>query len=165
MVMYNSYKAKDRWMMMVHPNQDYWAPFCKAIGKEEWINDPRYDTMEKREQCAEEMIRELDALFATRTWAEWEKRFKEHDLIVSANHPLPEILEDEQALANNFFTDIDHPVMGKARLLNSPLQFSETPARITAAAPQLGAHTEEVLLAAGYTWEDIAQFKEEKVIP
>jgi NAD(P)-dependent dehydrogenase (short-subunit alcohol dehydrogenase family) len=33
------------------------------------------------------------------------------------------------------------------------------------AAPQLGAQTEEVLLAAGYTWEEIAKFKEEKVIP
>jgi crotonobetainyl-CoA:carnitine CoA-transferase CaiB-like acyl-CoA transferase len=55
--------------------------------------------------------------------------------------------------------------MGKARLLNSPVQFSETPAEITNVAPQLGAHTEEVLLSIGYTWEDIARLKEEKVIP
>jgi crotonobetainyl-CoA:carnitine CoA-transferase CaiB-like acyl-CoA transferase len=163
--MYNSYKAKDRWMMMVHPNQEYWAPFCKAIGKEEWINDPRYDTMEKREKCAEEIIRELDALFATRTWSEWEESFKENDLIVSGNHPIPEILEDEQANVNNFFTDVEHPVMGTARLLNSPMQFSETPAKITGVAPQLGAHTEEVLLDIGYTWEDLEEMKQLKVIP
>jgi crotonobetainyl-CoA:carnitine CoA-transferase CaiB-like acyl-CoA transferase len=163
--MYNSYKARDKWMMMVHPNQEYLAPFCKAIGKPEWVNDPRYDTMEKREQRAEEMIKILDGLFATRTWEEWEKSFKENDLIVSANHPIPEILKDEQAWVNNFYTEIDHPVMGKATLLNSPMQFSETPAEITSVAPQLGAHTEEVLLKAGYTWEDIAQFKEAKVIP
>jgi len=163
--MYNSYKAKDRWMMMVHPNQDYWAPFCKAIGKEEWINDPRYDTMEKRDKNSEKMIKELDALFATRTWTEWEVRFKENDLIVSGNHPIPEILEDEQAHVNNFFTDIEHPVMGKARLLNSPVQFSETPAKITGVAPQLGAHTEEVLLEIGYTWEDLEEMKQQKVIP
>jgi crotonobetainyl-CoA:carnitine CoA-transferase CaiB-like acyl-CoA transferase len=163
--MYNSYKAKDRWMMMVHPNQDFWGPFCKAIGKEEWINDPCYDTMEKRDQYAEEMIKELDALFVTKTWAEWEKKFRENDLIVSGNHPIPEIITDEQAFANNFFTDIDHPIMGKARLVNSPMQFSETPAEITSVAPQLGAHTEEVLLASGYTWDDIARFKAAKAIP
>jgi crotonobetainyl-CoA:carnitine CoA-transferase CaiB-like acyl-CoA transferase len=162
--MYNSYKAKDRWMMMVHPNQEYWAPFCKAIGKEEWINDPRYDTMEKRDQHAEEVIKELDALFATKTWSEWEKSFKEYDLIASANHPIPEILEDEQALVNNFFTDMEHPIMGEARLLNSPLQFSETPAKITSVAPQLGAHTEEVLLGIGYTWEELEEMKQQKVI-
>jgi (R)-2-hydroxy-4-methylpentanoate CoA-transferase len=163
--MYNSYKAKDKWMMMVHPNQDYWVPFCKAVGRIEWIDDPRYATMESREKNAEEMIKNLDALFATRTWTEWEVSFKENDLIVSANHPIPEILEDEQAKVNNFFTDIEHPVMGRARLLNSPVQFSETPARITSVAPQLSSHTEEVLLEAGYTWEEIARFKEEKVIP
>jgi (R)-2-hydroxy-4-methylpentanoate CoA-transferase len=163
--MYNSYKAKDRWMMMVHPNQDYWVPFCKAIGKEAWINDPRYATMEARDQHAEEMIKELDILFVQKKWAEWEVSFRANDLIVSGNHPIPEILEDEQALDNNFFADLDHPVMGKARLVNSPMQFSETPAEITSVAPQLGAHTEEILLAAGYTWDDIAKFKEEKVIP
>jgi crotonobetainyl-CoA:carnitine CoA-transferase CaiB-like acyl-CoA transferase len=163
--MYNSYKASDKWMMMVHPNQDYWAPFCKAIGKEEWIDDPRYATMEARERHAEEMIEILDALFATKTWAEWEKSFEKHDLIVSANHTIPEIIEDEQAKVNNFFTDIPHPVMGNARLLNSPVQFNETPAIITGAAPQVGEHTEEVLLASGYTWAEIAEFKEAKVIP
>jgi crotonobetainyl-CoA:carnitine CoA-transferase CaiB-like acyl-CoA transferase len=163
--MYNSYKAKDRWMMMVHPNQEYWAPFCKAVGKEEWINDPRYDTMEKREQCAEDIIKELDVLFATRTWAEWEAKFKENDLIVSGNHRLPEILEDEQAHINNFFTDIEHPIMEKARLLNSPVQFSETPAKITSVAPQLGAHTEEILLDIGYSWKELEEMKQHKVIP
>jgi crotonobetainyl-CoA:carnitine CoA-transferase CaiB-like acyl-CoA transferase len=163
--MYNSYKAKDRWMMMVHPNQEYWAPFCKAIGKEEWINDPRYDTMQKRDERAEEIIHELDKVFAKKTWAEWEEKFKEYDLIVSGNQTIPEILEDEQARVNNFFTDIEHPIMGEARLLNSPLQFSETPAKITNVAPQLGAHTEEVLLAAGYTWKDLEEMKEQKVIP
>ncbi len=163
--MYNSYKAKDRWMMMVHPNQEYWTSFCKAIGKEEWINDPRYDTMEKRDEHAEEIIKKLDKLFVKKTWVEWEEKFKEYDLIVSGNHFIPEILEDEQARANNFFTKIEHPIMGEARLLNSPLQFSETPAKITSVAPQLGAHTEEVLLAAGYTWEDLEEMKEQKVIP
>jgi len=163
--MYNSYRAKDRWMMMVHPNQEYWAPFCQAIGKPEWIDDPRYDTMEKRDEHAEELIRELDALFATKTWAEWETSFKAHDLIVSGNHPVPEILEDEQARANRFFTDIEHPVTGKARLLNSPVQFSDTPAKIRGVSPQLGAHTEEVLLAAGYSWEDIERMKKQHIIP
>ena len=164
--MYNSYKAKDgKWMMMVHPNQDYWEPFCKAIGRLEWINDPRYATMESREQNAEEMIRDLDGLFASRTWPEWEKEFRANDLIVSANQTIPDILQDEQAIENNFFTDIQHPIVGQARLLNSPVQFNEMPARIKHAAPQIGEHTEEVLLEYGYTWEDLEKFKKSGAIP
>jgi crotonobetainyl-CoA:carnitine CoA-transferase CaiB-like acyl-CoA transferase len=164
--MYNSYKAKDgKWIMMVHPNQEYWEPFCKAIGKEEWIDDARYATMESRDEHAEEMIKLLDELFATKTWPEWEKEFRKNDLIASGNQTISEILQDEQAIVNNFYTDIEHPVVGQARLLNSPVQFSETPARIKWVAPQLGAHTEEVLLEHGYSWEDMAHFKEQGAIP
>ena len=163
--MYTSYKCKDRWCMMCHPTQEYWAPFCKAIGKPEWINDPRYTTMESREKHAEELVALLDKIMVTRTWADWEKEFRANDLIVSGNQTSAEILKDEQAIVNNFFTDIEHPVAGTARLLNSPVQFTDTPATITGAAPQLGAHTEEVLLAAGYTWENLENLKKKNAIP
>ena len=149
--MYTSYRCKDRWCMMCHPTQEYWSPFCKAIGKKEWINDSRFATMESREQHSEELVEQLDKILAARTWSEWEKEFRANDLIVSGNQTIAEILKDEQAVINNFYTDIEHPVVGKVRLLNSPVQFTDTPAKITGAAPQLGAHTEEVLLAAGYT--------------
>jgi (R)-2-hydroxy-4-methylpentanoate CoA-transferase len=163
--MYTSYRCKDRWCMMCHPTQEYWAPFCKAIGKTDWIDNPRYATMESREQHAEELVALLDEILASRTWSEWEKEFRANDLIVSGNQTIAEILKDEQAIVNNFYTDIDHPVVGEARLLNSPVQFSDTPAKITSVAPQLGAHTEEVLLEAGYTWEDLEEMKQQKVIP
>jgi crotonobetainyl-CoA:carnitine CoA-transferase CaiB-like acyl-CoA transferase len=162
---YTSYRCKDRWCMMCHPTQEYWAPFCKAIGKTEWIDDPRYATMESREQHAEELVSLLDGVMATRTWAEWEKEFRANDLIVSSNQTIAEILKDEQAIMNNFFTDIEHPVTGKARLLNSPVQFSDTPARIEWVSPQLGANTEEVLLETGYTWKDLEEMKGQKIIP
>ena len=150
--------------MMCHPTQEFWAPFCKAIGKPEWVNDPLYSTMERREQHSEDLVALLDEIMVLKTWAEWEKEFRANDLIVSGNQTIAEILEDEQAIANNFYTDIEHPIAGKARLLNSPVQFSNTPARITGVAPQLGAHTEEVLLEAGYTWEDLEELKRQKVI-
>jgi len=164
--MFNSYRSKDgRWFMLDDPNQDFWAPFCRAIGKPEWIDNPRYATMESRAEHCEEMIGLLDDIFLSRTWAEWEKDFEENDLIFSLSQTASEILEDEQAIVNNFYTDIEHPVTGKARLLNSPVQFSDTPARIKSVAPTVGAHTEEVLLELGYTWEEMAELKEQGVIP
>ncbi len=163
--MYTSYRCRDRWCMMCHPTQEYWAPFCKAIGKTEWIDDPRYATMAGREQKAAELVALIDEVMVTKTWAEWETEFRKYDLIASGNQTVAEILKDEQAIENNFFTDIDHPVAGRARLLNSPVQFTGTPATINRAAPPLGAHTEEVLLESGFSWDDLQKLKDEGVIP
>ena len=46
-----------------------------------------------------------------------------------------------------------------------PLSMSESPMRPPSAAPELGQHTEEVLVELGYSWDDISQFKEKGVIP
>jgi (R)-2-hydroxy-4-methylpentanoate CoA-transferase len=162
---YTSYQCKDRWCMMCHPTQEYWAPFCKAINKLEWINHPRYATMESREQHAAELVELISKVMVTRNWADWEKEFRANDLIASGNQTVAEILNDEQAVENNFYADVEHPIAGKARILNSPVQFSRSPAAIKWAAPQLGAHTEEVLLENGYTWDELLKLKEEGVIP
>jgi formyl-CoA transferase len=49
---------------------------------------------------------------------------------------------------------------GRTSTLGTPVRFSDTPARASAAAPELGQHTEEVLLEADYSWDDIAVLRE-----
>jgi len=46
----------------------------------------------------------------------------------------------------------------------TPIDFRSTPAQTKTAAPEVGQHTEEVLLAAGYSWEEMAKLKEQRVI-
>ena len=163
--MYNTYQSKDgKWAMFANPTQDYWAPFCQAIGKPEWVDDPRYDTMERRVDNSEELIRQIDQIMATLNMSEWEKRFRDNKVIFGTAQTPTEICSDEQAIINDFFTEIEHPVAGNIRLLNSTIKFSETPAEIKYVAPPLGANTEEVLLDLGYTWEDMAVLKEQGVI-
>ncbi len=46
----------------------------------------------------------------------------------------------------------------------TPVKFVQNPAEVKGPAPEIGQHTEEILLDFGYTWEDIAQFKAKNVI-
>ena len=74
------------------------------------------------------------------------------------------VIHDEQALTNEYFTQVEHPAHGPIRLVANPVKLSKAPAEVKSPAPEMGQHTEEVLLENGYTWEDIARFKDDGVI-
>ena len=59
---------------------------------------------------------------------------------------------------------MEHPIAGPTQVVGQPWKFSETPADVTRAAPELGQHTEEILLDLGYRWEDITALREAKAI-
>ena len=67
-------------------------------------------------------------------------------------------------MANQYLIDVEHPLHGPIKVVASPMQFDDAPFEARAAAPELGQHTEEVLLELGYTWTDIGRLKEERVI-
>lgn len=164
--LWNSYQAKDgKWVMLVMPQTDrYWPSFCKAIGKPEWEKDPRFDSHMKRIQENLTLIPMFEEIIASKTAAEWEEIAQEYDLVLGRIQTPLEVANDPQAWENDFFTEVDHPIAGRLRLLSSPVKFSKMPASVRFGAPQLGQQTEDVLLGLDYTWDDIARMKNEGVI-
>ncbi|MFC1532830.1 CoA transferase [Thermodesulfobacteriota bacterium] len=76
-----------------------------------------------------------------------------------------DVSNDAQVLANNYVVEYEQSPYGKIRAVGCPIRFHETPAGVQAPAPEFGQHTEEVLLELGdYSWEEIAQLKDESVI-
>ena len=141
-----------------------WPDFCRAIERPELENDPRFNNWERRERNSEELVRILDEVLASKVMEEWEKRFKENNCIYGRVQTPVEVTTDPQALANGFFAEIHHPIGGKMKLVTSPVKFSQNPASIRTPAPEVGQHTEEILLDLGYSWDNIAQLKEQGVI-
>jgi crotonobetainyl-CoA:carnitine CoA-transferase CaiB-like acyl-CoA transferase len=164
---YNHYKcADDKWIVIAHLQPDrYWPNVCKAMGIEELEHDPKFSTIEARHDNAKELVSILDKKFATKTRAEWMEIFKKENVIHTPIQSASEVFEDPQALINDYIVQVEHPVWGKIKMLGFPWTFHETPASVRREAPELGQHTEEILLELGYTWDDITKLKDEKVIP
>jgi crotonobetainyl-CoA:carnitine CoA-transferase CaiB-like acyl-CoA transferase len=140
----------------------YWGMFCRALGLPELENDPRFNTIQGREENNAILYPILDEAFAGKTLEEWKPLLEGIPYAVHQN--LHEVINDPQARANDFFVAYDHPTYGRLEAVANPVILSETPATIRMAAPEFGQHTEEVLLEYGYTWEDIAQFKDKGII-
>ena len=166
--LWNTYRTRDgRWLQLVMLQSDrFWKPFCEAIGHPELATDARFATSQLREENCTTLVALLEEVLAGQDCAYWEETFARYGLIFSRVQSVTEVTQDPQALANQFFTEVDHPVCGKLRLVASPVKFSATPASVRTPAPVLGQHTEEVLIeVAGYTWEELGQLKEAGVIP
>ena len=161
------YKCKDdRWimLMMLQPDR-YWAHFAPILGIPHLVEDPKFANMAARTEHAPELIEILSQRFATRDYAEWDTALRQGgDFIYAKVQSIQELQDDPQVIANNYITTFDHPTLGPVKVCNHPLIYSETPAEVWREAPELGQHTEEVLLEAGYDWSGIERLRDAGVI-
>jgi crotonobetainyl-CoA:carnitine CoA-transferase CaiB-like acyl-CoA transferase len=164
--LWNHYRAKDgKWFHLVMLQADrYWGNFCEAIGRPDLRDDERYANIFERGKNSAELIALLDDVFASRRRAEWAEAFDRHALVWAPVQTISDVVSDPQAHALDAFATVAHRSGEDIRVLRSPVEFGATPASIRSAAPELGENTEEVLLEHGYTWEDIAAFKEKGAI-
>ena len=148
-------------LMCLQPDR-YWPQVCQALEQEDLVDDPRFRSFEARASNRAELYAILDKAFASKTLDEVRERFT---TIPSAPiQRLLEVVDDPQARANDFFLTLDHPSHGPIEVVAPPVKLSKTPATVRTAAPELGQHTEEILLELGYTWHDIDQLRGEGVI-
>lgn len=167
--LWNHYRCRDgRWIAfaMLQPDR-YWADFCRALEHEELIEDPRYVDLKVRAANAESVIELFDQVFLERDRSEWLERMdKAGDIIFCPVNTVDDLAnDDEQMLANGYIQELDHPEFGPTKMVGVPWTFSETPGSVRMPAPQLGQHTEEILMdVLGYDWDRISKLREDGAI-
>jgi len=140
----------------------YWAKFCNAVGRPDLAENPKYQTIEGRAEDVTELRQIFSEIFMSKTYDEWHPLLE--GIPYAPNQSLKEIINDPQAIASGCFVEYDHPTRGRIKQVANPVIMSETPANVRMPAPEFGQHTEEVLLEYGFSWEDIAKFKDDGAI-
>lgn len=165
----NYYKCADGlWLMLtVVPvsEKKQWPLLCHTLGHPELEKDTRFDTNDKRLFNSEQLVALFDEAFATRPREEWLDILVKHDFSVAPVNRLSELVDDPQITENNYIVHFDHPKLGKIKIPGYPVHFSRTYAKTRSAAPELGEHTETILMELGsYSEKEIAQLKDEGII-
>ena len=168
--LWNHYRAQDgRWLMLAMAQVGrYWPHFRESIrettgeplGPEEmsidWIRTHAAEVMQ--------LIARLDEVFASRPSSYWLDVARRYDLLLEVVQDYADLASDPQVIENHMLTTFQHPTFGTLPIVAPPVNLSLTPATIRRPAPEFGQHTEEVLLEAGFTWEEIAALREEGAI-
>jgi crotonobetainyl-CoA:carnitine CoA-transferase CaiB-like acyl-CoA transferase len=143
----NNYAAGDGrrfWIVGLELDR-HWPPLCRAVGKAEWLDDPRFADARARAVNAVELIAELDEIFAAKPLDEWAEVFAgEPDFFWSPVNSVEDVVADEQFLAAGGMVDVPDKA-GEVPMVATPADFHGTPWAPRSTAPRLGEHTDEVL--------------------
>ena len=123
---------------------------CRAFGREDMIDDPRYATLQSRMQHIAELIAWQTAEVAKRTTDEVCALLDEHQVPCAKVNRLPELSDDPQVQHNGSIRRVRHPVGGEMLQAQPPVDFSATPSsKASRPAPSLGEHNLEILRDIG----------------
>ncbi|MGH0036372.1 MAG: CaiB/BaiF CoA transferase family protein [Myxococcota bacterium] len=166
--LWNHYRCKDgRWIAFAMAQSDrWWRDFMGVLGRPELADDERFDSMLKRGVNAAALIAILDEIFARKTLDEWSAALDAGgDFIYTRVNAVSDLPEDPQVRANDLVAAVEHPNLGALEMLNLPVGFSRSPARIEGTAPEFGQHTELLLVEElGYSWDEVTALRKDEVI-
>ena len=160
-----SYRCADgRWLMLCCLQPDkYWTDLCAALGRDDLAADARFADMASRATHRAELVVELDAAFGARPRDDWRAPLDDARIPWGPYQDLGEVLDDPAVSANGYLATVERSDGATFRLPTGVVQIDGT-APALEAAPELGADTDEVLQALGYSWDDVVALKVEGAI-
>jgi crotonobetainyl-CoA:carnitine CoA-transferase CaiB-like acyl-CoA transferase len=162
---YQSFRARDGYLVIAAPTEKFWRRLCKVIGREDLAENPKYADNNSRVENRDELEAILEKEFAKEDVGYWMDAVSREGIPAAPVNTVDKALADEQVLARGMVFEMDHPGVGKYKALGNPVKASGCDDGPYEPAPALGAHTDEILREyLGYTGEKIQTLRQNGII-
>ncbi|NYS24279.1 CoA transferase [Rhodobacteraceae bacterium 2376] len=151
------YQTTDGWMAVSAHTDSTWAGLSAAVGRPDWLTDPRFATVAAREEHKPARLELTQEALITDTTDNWMQRLTAHDVPCAPVLRRDQVWSHPQVQANGAVIEQDHPQAGRIRQARAPARFSATPLAPPAPARRLGEDTRAVLSQIGYDADEIAE--------
>ncbi|HJU32637.1 MAG TPA: CoA transferase [Hyphomicrobiaceae bacterium] len=156
------YETSDGFMTAAVMTNKEWAALTRALGRPEWLDDPRFTTPALRDQNIDARLQMTQDVLKTRTTREWLERLEAEQVPCAPVLTRDQVIAHPQIAATGILLESDHPEAGRLRQTRTAARF-DTPTIIRHGAPRLGQHTAEVLGELGLSDAEIADLRDHRV--
>jgi formyl-CoA transferase len=158
------FRTRDGHINIAASGQHMFKRLCTAMAVPNLVDDPRFAEPKDRSKNRKALNAELEAVFVAKTSAEWVAILNEASVPCGPILNVKDVFEDPQIVHLGLATEVKHATLGTLRVQNVPVTLSRTPGEVRTAAPETGEHTDEVLAELGYSAQDIARLREQRVV-
>jgi crotonobetainyl-CoA:carnitine CoA-transferase CaiB-like acyl-CoA transferase len=156
--MYRTADGRHVSLVMIEADR-HWADLCERLGVPELRDDPRFADAGARRANSRACVEALDAVFATRSLDDWCRALDGATGVWAPVRRPDEVAEDPQVQSNGYVSSLDLGGGNELPVVTSPVRFGGRPG-IVRRAPEVGEHTEDVLLRSGLGWDEITALKD-----
>jgi crotonobetainyl-CoA:carnitine CoA-transferase CaiB-like acyl-CoA transferase len=155
-VYYRTYATRDAAIAVACVSPGLQRAFMTVLGL---VDDVRPETgREEQERHYTALRRRAETVMTSRTTAEWKTVLDARGIPAAAVHLPLELLDDEQVLANGLLHDLDHPRLGRVRVLAPPVRLDGPGFRPAPLTAPYGSETRVILRGLGFSDDEVADF-------
>ncbi|MEM3545122.1 MAG: CaiB/BaiF CoA-transferase family protein [Nitrososphaerota archaeon] len=163
-VPYQAFQTADGYIVVTVGSEKLWEKFCKAIGRPDLMENPKFRTNADRVINREELVEELSRIFRSKPTDFWLEVLEKAGVPAAPILTVGQALNDEHVKYRGMVVEVQHPEAGFIKMLGTPFKLSETPGNLRTPPPTRGQHTYEILRELGFTDEEIRTLKNKHVV-
>jgi CoA:oxalate CoA-transferase len=160
-----AFRCKDGYIIIATVGDEHWQRFCRAVNRPDWAADPGYRTKAQRWEKKYVLQEEIEKITAGHTVKEIGEMMDRERVANSPIFDIRQVVENPHLQERGYFVEVEHPVIGRAKIPGIPFKMSETPGAVERPSPLVGEHNELILgKYLGLSGEDLKKLKEEGAI-